>query len=324
MSHWRYPADGSIVEVDGLSLGGRLGVIGPNGAGKTTLLRLIAGTLGDGEPAGTYLPQRPHMFRGSVRLNLSIGLATEEVHRAMQLFDRFGLDREMLDAPAVSLSGGERQRVALARALARPASPVLLDEPLTAFAAADRPEACRVISEGIGERDAVIIAHDLVELAMLADRLAVLIDGRVRQSGALAEVLAGPADQDVASLMGVSNVVDGTVMTTDDGLLELAVGARAVLGMGSGAPGDRGRALFAAESVAVHPGGVDEEGSPRNHWPGIITDLRDRGRLVEVFVDVGFPVIALVTRGSADALGLASGESVELSVKATAIRIVGM
>ncbi len=322
MTHWRWPADGSLVDVDGLDLAGRIGVIGPNGAGKTTLLRLIAGTLGDGGARSTYLPQRPHMFRGSVRTNLAIGLDAEQVHRAMSLFEAFGLDRQMLDVPAPAVSGGERQRVALARALARPDPLVLLDEPLTAIAAADRSSVCRVISEGIGGRDAVVVSHDLVDLAVLCDRVAVLVGGRLRQHGQLAEVMASPADEEVAQLLGVSNVVRGRVVLLDDGLVELEVGNVRILGVGAADVGDRAKAMFAAESVAVHVGGPQEGSSPRNHWSGVVSDIRDRGRMVEVTVDVGFTIVALVTRGSVDALGLHRGGEVLLSVKATAVKVL--
>jgi molybdopterin-binding protein len=319
--NWRYPADGSLVDVTGFEPMGHVGVIGPNGSGKTTLLRLMAGTLGgSGLPDLSYLPQRPHMFRTSVATNLAIGLDAEEANHAVLILERLGLGRQVLQTAAGRLSGGERQKVALARVLGRRSRLVLLDEPLTAIAAQDRAQVMSVIHEAIGGRASVVVAHDLDELVALVDELLVMFDGRIRQRGTLSEVLASPVDLDVARLMGVSNLLEGVVRSGGDGLVEVEVGGLTVFGTGDLEPSVPCRVFFPAESVSVHR--VPETGSPRNRWRGTVGEIKPHGRLVELTVDVGFPVVAWLTQGSAEVLALAPGEVVELSVKATAVRVV--
>ena len=210
--------------------------------------------------------------------------------------------------------------MALARALGRRSRIVLLDEPLTAIAAQDRAQAIKVIQAAVGARESVVVAHDLDELVALVDVLVVMFDGRVRQRGRLSEVLASPADLDVARLMGVSNLLEGVVRSGGDGLLEVEVQGLTVFGTGDLDPSARCRVLFPAESVSVHRD--PETGSPRNRWRGTVGEIRPHGRLVELTVDVGFPVVAWLTQGSAEALAIQSGEVVELSVKATAVRVV--
>lgn len=321
MTAWRHPG---ILDIEDFRPEGRWALLGPNGAGKTTLIRLMAGTLPSAAGLdATYLPQRPHLFRGPVRLSLAIGLEPEEVARAVQLLDVFGFERERLEDPGPTLSGGERQRVALARVLARRSPLVLLDEPLAPFPASDRMHAATTIAQGIGTRDSVVVTHDLAELASMADKVAVLFDGRIRQQGPLAEVFASPADPEVAYLLGVSNILDGVVKTVGEGVVTAKVGEVEITGVGEVSEGDRCRVMFAAESVAVYQPGQPVIGSPRNHWPGVVISLRERGRMVDATIDIGVPVLASLTPGAVQALGIHQGLGVALELKATAIRVVG-
>lgn len=323
MTAWRFPADGSVVDIDHLDVRGRTGIIGPNGAGKTTLLRLMAGVTGPARlGAVSYLPQRPYLFRGSVAKNLGLGLDSEEANHALQLLVRLGGDRGWLDRPAVELSGGERQRVLLARTLARRSDVVLLDEPLSMIAAADRAHLVAVVGEALGNRRSVVVSHDREELVILADTLVVMLDGRVRQIGPIAEVLAGPVDLEVGRLIGVFNVAAGLVRRVESGLLEVAVEGVRVFGMGDVGLGEKCRIMFPAEAVTVFPGEGFDSGSARNRWPGTVESIHTGGRLVELVADVGFKVIALLTAGSAEALDLAEGQSVSLGVKAAAVSVV--
>lgn len=322
MSLWHHPP---IVETVDFVPEGRWALLGPNGAGKTTLLRLMAGTLGDGGLDSTYLPQVPYMFRGPVRLNLAVGLDAEETCRAVQLLEALGFGAARMDQPATHLSGGERQRVALARVLARRAPLVLLDEPLAAISAGDRFRVAAVIAEAIGRRDSVIVTHDLTELAALADRVAIMFDGRIRQEGELGPVMAAPVDSEVAALIGVSNILDGVVEGVDGGLVTVRIGELTISGLGDGpAHGSRCRVMFGAESIAVYDADRPERGSPRNQWSGTIVSLRGRGRLMEAVIEVGCPVVATLTPGAIDALGLKVGGRVRVSLKATAVRVVGI
>lgn len=209
-----------------------LALVGPSGSGKTTVLRCIAGlhhpTQGriacDG---ATWLdtaqrielpPQQrrvglvfqgyalfPHMTAlGNVAAALGHIAAGQRPARAAALLAQVGLEGLEGHRPA-GLSGGQQQRVALARALARDPAVLLLDEP---FSAVDRPtrrELYRVLAS-LRERfsiPVVLVTHDLDEAIRLADRMAVLNQGRVLQQGAPNDVAARPVDALVARLLDV-------------------------------------------------------------------------------------------------------------------------
>jgi len=321
----RYPEDGGIVSVERLVLasGRRTVVFGPNGAGKTTLLRLLAGTLPGGPRlAATYLPQRPYFFRGSARRNLHLGLSEDERRRAEELAGTFGA-AGLLDRDAGSLSGGERQRVALARVLAKDADVVLLDEPLAPLDLRDRGEAAVAISAAVGERAAVIVSHDHETLAALGEEVAVMIDGEIRQVGAAGEVLSDPVDDVVAAVVGVGNVVPGEVELRRPPMVRVRCGPVLLRAVGDQEPGTAVNVLFGAETVSLHVDPLGES-TLRNTLAGTITAIREVGRLREVAVDCGVPVVALVTPGACDALDLAVGTSVVVAFKATAARAVAV
>lgn len=319
----RYPANGSVLSVEGLDVrqGERLVVFGPNGAGKTTLIRLLAGTLPGGPVFDSaYLPQSPYLFRGSAGFNMGLGLTAEEASRARHLADRLGVG-DLLQYEASSLSGGEAQRVAVARVLAVRRPWVLLDEPLSAQDEQDRMMVAAVIIEELGDRGAVIITHDRQEAAVLGDRMAVLVGGRLLQEGPVDEVFSLPAGDAVAAAVGIGNVIDGEVVDAEGPLTALRAGEMTVWGIGEVPTGDPARAVFGAEAVTLFRGREGEAGSARNRWVGIVTELRDLGQLVEVVIDVGNRVVALVTPGSQEVLQLGPGANVTLTVKATAVRV---
>lgn len=320
---YRFPDNASILSIDRLPLepGARLVIFGPNGAGKTTLLRLLAGTLpGDGRLESTYLPQRPYLFRGTAGFNMGLGLSAEEASRARSIADRLGVGN-LLRQDASSLSGGEAQRLALARTLARPHPWVLLDEPLSAQDERDRMRVAGVIIDEIGDRGAIVVTHDRRSAAVLADRLAVVSGGRLLQEGPVGEVFSLPVSDEVATVVGVGNVVSGTTVAVDGPLVALSNGEQVIWGVGELDDGASGRAVFGAEAVTLFRGRDADAGSARNSWTGSVTETRNLGRLVEIVIDAGFPVVALVTPGSQEVLQLTPGAGVTAAVKAAAVRI---
>ena len=300
----------------------RLALFGPNGAGKTTALRLLAGTLGASLdlPPSAYLPQRPYMFRGTAAHNLTLGLDGEERSHAFELAERLGLAPNLADE-GTGLSGGERQRVALARALASSARVVLLDEPLSAIDVQHRESVIAVIGSSLSGRAAVIVTHDREVVASLADRVAVMIGGTIRQLGPVDEVFTLPADDEVAMAVGLGNVLSGSVVGTDDPLVEVDVGGVGIWGYGRQELGTSVKVLFGAETVTVQTG-AGAPTSARNVWFGEVEAIRPVGRLVELVVDVGPRVVALITPGSLESLDLAPGSRVGLALKATAVHVV--
>lgn len=321
----RYPADGSIVSVERLSVeaGGRLVIFGPNGAGKTTLLRVLAGILPGGPSIkAAYQPQHSHVFRGSAGWNLGLGLDPEQTVWARTLADRFGLDPDVYLDPARALSGGERQRLSLARTLARPEPWVLLDEPLAALDIADRLDVAAALVGSLNGKGAIVVTHDREEAAVLGERVAVMVDGTIVQEGPVAEVFSLPVDDRVARAVGVANVLDGIAGVSEDSLSSVMVGSLHVWGVGDLAEGSAARVLFGAEAVTLFAGHDATAGSARNRWQGRVAALREAGRLTEVIVDAGSPIAALITPGSREALHLAPGAAVTLTVKAAAVRVI--
>jgi molybdopterin-binding protein len=321
----RWPADDPIVDIPELSveLGERLIVFGPNGAGKTTLLRLIAAVEGEGgTPYASYLPQRPYLFRGTCRANLYLGLDTAARARAVDLAERLGVS-DLLDDQARTLSGGERMRLSLARTLSVDTPLVLLDEPLAPLDLRDRESVAAVVAESLDGRTAIIVTHDRDTAAMLGDRLAIMIDGKILQVGTVSEVLATPSNDVVAEIVGVSNVVDGRVVARRGALVEVEWGDHRFYALGDHPAGTPVKVLFGGEAVGVHTA-VPPDSSVRNLFEGVVTEVRETGRLAEVVIDCGAPIVALITPGSLDSLGLAAGTPVHVSVKATAARAVAV
>ncbi len=234
-----------------------LALAGPSGAGKTTLLRIAAGLRGadhgrvecggevwlDTSSGVSLAPERRrvgYLFQDyalfpnlSLWRNVAFGMdgvaRGERRGRAVALLDRFGLAGRA-DSRPNDLSGGERQRVALARALARRPRALLLDEPLSALDTRTRAGATRELTALMSEAKVptLLVTHDFGEAAILADRVAVIDDGRVVQAGTAAELAGAPASAFVADFTGAV-VLHGLARRGGGGLthVELDGGGRA-------------------------------------------------------------------------------------------------
>jgi molybdate transport system ATP-binding protein len=318
-------------------------VVGPNGAGKTTLLRALAGLVPlsggrvvvDGQvmedvATGVRVPaerrrvgvvfQEHRLFEHLSALdNVAFGMRAtgsprgEARARAWAWLARVGLEGSARLHPG-QLSGGQAQRVALARALATEPAVLLLDEPLAAVDASARNELRHVLREELnrypGSR--LLVTHDPVEAAALAQSLVVLEDGRITQQGPLAEVTARPRSSWVATMVGlnmVTGTADGTAVRLDTG---------AVLATATALHG----AVFAAfrpNAVVLHRHAP--EGSARNVWLGQARELYRAGDRARIRVAGPVPLVAEVTAASVAELHLADGGPVWASVKATDIDV---
>lgn len=198
-----------------------VGILGPSGSGKSTLLRAIAGiveptrgqVLWDGQDL-THLPTHlrhfglmfqgfalfPHLdVAGNVGFGVDHGARDTRVDEALQWV---GMG-DFAERPVADLSGGEKQRVALARTLAPRPRLVMLDEPLGAL---DRNLRDRLIVETreLLERrgaTALIVTHDRDEAASLSDRLALMREGRIVQTGTIEELMRNPVDNWVTDFL---------------------------------------------------------------------------------------------------------------------------
>jgi ABC-type sulfate/molybdate transport systems ATPase subunit len=211
--------------------GETLAVLGANGAGKSTLLRVAGGLLRpdrgelllDGRPASAdaarrasaAVLQRPLLRRAAtVRANVETGLRfagvprDERRRRAGEWMERLGLTG-LAGRRAATLSGGEAQRVSLARALVLGPRLLLLDEPFSALDAPTRAELLADLRDllEVTATATLFVTHDRHEAAAVADRVAILHAGALRQLGPPGAVLDHPADADCARLLGFENVL---------------------------------------------------------------------------------------------------------------------
>jgi len=226
-------------------------ILGPSGSGKTTLLRLLSGferldrgsvVLGDHivddgrhwvrpEHRGVgYVPQDGALFPHlTVHANVGFGLNRRErrTDRVGELLAMVGLDGLGARYPH-ELSGGQRQRVAVARALAIRPPLVLLDEPFSSLDASLRAtvrfDVIRVLrAAGV---TTVLVTHDQDEALSVANRVAIIRDGRIAQHGTPEDLYAQPVDAQMAQFLGSANlvegVIDGRAVRTPLGLLSLS------------------------------------------------------------------------------------------------------
>jgi molybdate transport system ATP-binding protein len=318
-----------------------LAVLGPNGAGKSTLLRVLAGLLAadearvsvDGEvwdAPGTHLPAHrrrlgmvfqdhllfPHL---SVADNVAFGLRTRGTPRraareaALGWLERVGIAEHAGRRPG-ALSGGQAQRAALARALVGDPALLLLDEPLSALDARTRltvrAELRRHLADFGGST--VLVTHDPVDAMALADRVLVVEDGAVVQSGTPADVGRHPRTDYVARLVGLS-LLPGTAQGRT-----VRLDAGGVVAVADEAEGP----VFAAvrpESVALYLSRPD--GSPRNVWPARVAGAVPHGSTVRCELEGEVPLVADVTAAAFAELGLAPGSAVWAVVKASEVAV---
>lgn len=353
-------------------------VVGPNGAGKSSLLRAVTGQLRpaegtveiDGElvsgPGGRCVPvhrrrvallaQRPLLLPHlDVLDNVAFGLRAQGVRRgpararAAEHLARLDC-AEFARRRAWGLSGGEAQRVALARALATDPRLLLLDEPLAALDVSVAPAVRSLLRDVLGvgtdrpvgaRRTALLVTHDVIDALTLADRLALIEDGRIVAEGPVDEMLARPRTPFLADLVGV-NLLAGTACAADALTLGEAGSAGAVGAAGARIvgiapapglhPGRHALATFPPAAVSIHL--ADPGGSPRNHVAATVAAVEPRGGLVRVTaalaeastrdrvtVAADVMVAADITAAAAVELNLRPGLDVRLVVKATQVSL---
>ena len=207
------------------------------------------------------------------------------------------------------LSGGQRQRVALARALVVRPAVLLLDEPLTSLDPALRSDLRDTIVRIQKDKGITTIAvtHDQTEAVAIADRIALMIDGRIRQVGRPVDFFTCPADAEVARFFGAANFLDGdkrgNLVATDLGPLEVADGSE----------------IEGSVVLTIRPESIEIARNAVNSFPAIVTTSRFGG----VIADCVAMVDDTILRFSAPPLRCPSaGETVTLYLPPEAIRVL--
>lgn len=249
--------DAFVLDIDRFALrtGEITAILGPNGSGKTTLLRTLAGdphAAGQGQVQlargrATLVAQRPLAFAGSVAHNASIGLLGQGLSRGVRqarvqaALERFGIGA-LADHDARTLSGGELRRLALARAFVIEPAVLLLDEPFDDLDAEGQRRLSLDLLRAVDETKIAlaVVTHDLSRALLLADRIAVLVAGRVAQTGPRDEILARPATPSIARLVGMTNLATGRIVERDGGIARIELDSgHVVAGAASLAVGER-------------------------------------------------------------------------------------
>lgn len=314
-------------------------ILGASGAGKSMLLELIAGInqpdKGDLMLEGRNITreamqkrrtgmvfQDPSLFpHRSVRQNIAYGLKgllpRNEMEKRVQELATLMSVESLLDRMPSGLSGGEQQRVALARALAPRPACLLLDEPLSSLDAQLKDE-MQILLRRINREGQTIIqvTHDYREALALAHQVSVIQEGKIIQTGSPDEVFSRPVNRFVADFTGVRNFFrakaqeEGRLQVEDK--LEMQVPL--VLA------GDEGYVMFGKEQVLVSK--TLFESSALNSFEGQIKDVIPVEEGVELVVDTGISIRALVSARSFENFAFSMGDRVWIHLKATAINFI--
>ena len=325
--------------------------IGPSGSGKTTILRLIdlldkptTGTIFfDGidttAPKTDWLSirrrmsmvfQKPAVLNTTVAGNVAYGLKFRGVDksdidgRVREALEIVGL-LHLADRKAVTLSGGEMQRVAIARALVTRPEVLLLDEP-TANLDPVNTDLIENLIKRIHQRfqtTIILSTHDMIQGQRLADRIGVIMNGRIAQVGSIQDIFYRPDGRDIARFVGIDTILEGIVESNEEGHARIAVGNVIFEVITPCKPGTKVALFIRPEEVtiAVRDGDLPRT-SVRNQLNGTIKRMVPFGPFVRTTIDFGSSLTALVTRRSADELGLAVGMAVIAGIKATAIHVL--
>jgi len=348
-----------------VSPGETLSLIGPNGAGKSTLLLGLSGIeppcagellfRGERVPAGaaalTYrrrvamVFQEPLLFDTTVFDNVATGLKLRNLpkdavgRRVAESLERFRIGH-LAGRSARTLSGGEAQRASIARAMAVAPEILLLDEPFAALDPTAREALLEDLAHTLRETGTttVFATHDRAEAQRLADRVAVLDCGRLRQIGTAEEILRRPADSFVASFVGVENLLPVRMLPAAAGgaFAAVLVGNTgreggvppgcATLEIGGAAPGLRagseGLLCVRPEDVLVTTPG-DRRGSVVNQLQGRVTALVQQGPFIKVAIDCGgVTIVAAVSMHEARGLAPAPGCAVTVALRPADLYII--
>lgn len=320
-------------------------LLGISGAGKSMLLEMIAGLVapdsGEIVMEGREITREkiqsreiglvfqdyavfPHL---TVRENIGFSLRGRHLsqeQKRQQIRDVAGkMDiGHLLDRKPATLSGGEQQRVALARTLVQHPKILLLDEPLSSLDTKLRGEIRSLLRKINRDGQTIIhVTHDYEEAISLADTIAVMNHGRIVQTGTPEEVFAHPKSEFVAHFIGIKNFFRTAVVRDGSGTTALA-GENVRINLGPGDYSAEGFVLIRSEDIILSKTPLDS--SAMNVFRGKAGEIVPTRTGMEVSVDIGIPLFALVTERSVEHLGIREGGDLYVSFKATAIRFINI
>jgi tungstate transport system ATP-binding protein len=338
-----------ILDIPSLTVkkGEVLVILGPNGAGKSTLLQVAAGlkkeyiskvhfsetrNLSDLQYRRrvSTVFQSPLLLSDTVENNIASGLRfrgvphielTRRVNHWMERLNIAHLARRRAD----KLSGGEAQRVSLARAFCLETDLICMDEPFSALDSPTRQgllDDLRSILQEV-RQTCLFVTHDLEEALAIADRVAVLFNGKMHQLDATQQVFLHPSTPETASFVGVETIIPGKVISNLNDLLQVDVDNETLEAAGELSIGSDVYLCLRPEDVTLYlPENLPGNSSARNQLHCQVTHLSHQGHFIRVHLDAGFPLTALVTRPSAQEMGIQPGSKMLAVFKSSAIHLI--
>lgn len=326
-----------------------LSLIGPTGAGKSTLLQTLAALIkpSRGEvlfrarKIGAEIPQldyrrrlamilqEPLLFDTTVYGNVASGLKLRGMKKhfiepiVVRCLERFGI-AHLRDRSARSISGGEARRASIARAFATKPEVLLLDEPFSALAPLIREALMEDLEKVLrGTRTTTIfVTHDRQEALRFCSRFGVMRAGEILQEGPPEEIMNQPANEFVASLVGVETILTAEVVRRGSGMVVASVSGREIEAAGVGDIGEQVLLCIRREKItlsALDPGVATHTS---NVFLGRIQKITPLWLHNRVQLDCGFPVVAWVTNHSLTSFPLREGMEVTVSFSPADVRVI--
>jgi molybdate/tungstate transport system ATP-binding protein len=256
----------------------------------------------------------------SVFDNIAFGLRLRKLPKAeverkvREIAEVLGI-AHLLHRKPKTLSGGESQRVAIARALVVEPPLILMDEP---FANLDVQTRAKLLGEmKRWKRElgftALHVTHSFEEAVSLGDRVGVMLDGRLVQTGSVRDVFSRPSSEEVARFLGFENIIEGTaegrILRSNGVEIELPAEARG-----------RVRVGLRPEDIILSLGPIRT--SARNEFKALVESVEELGPLVRVHLRIGgLHLRAFITRSSMLEMGITKGREVYVSFKASALHV---
>jgi molybdopterin-binding protein len=318
-------------------------LLGESGAGKSMVLETIAGLVKSDSGAvlldGREVTQEKIQKRGiglvfqdyavfphlTVSENISYSLQgqrlshEEKKKKVLEIADQLNISG-FLDRRPSTLSGGELQRVALARTLIQDPSILLLDEPLASLDSRIKTELRSILRKIHRQGQTILhVTHDYEEALSLGNRIAVINNGTIVQSGTPEEVFRNPKSEFIAHFVGVKNFFNARIIREDHATRALVEGSLSV-NIFTTEEATEGFILIRGEDIILSNEPFDS--SATNNFEGTICEITLTVSGVDVIVDAGIRLHALVTPESVSRLALAEGKKTWLHFKATAVKFI--
>lgn len=311
-------------------------LLGHSGVGKTMILETIAGMLN--QDSGEIIYNNKNISWDSIQ-NRNIGMVYQDStlfphlnvykniayplknnikQRVEELAELVGISDRLYAYPG-TLSGGEYQRVSLARTLATGAKLLLLDEPLASLDAKSKVE-LRALLRKINRNGTTIlhVTHDYEEAISLADKIAIIENGKLVQVGKPEEIFKHPKSEFIASFIGIKNYFNGFIEKSEDELKIFNVNGIKIKVLTDKSEGSYSL-VIGSENISVSENILNS--SALNRFEGTITDIAPAKLGVELFVDIGIEIVALITKESFIKYDLKLNDKVYISFKASSCKI---